>query len=212
MPERLTWRDWMPPGAPEPKLLTRKELLATAERLGVRVPERTLLYWEGKRILPGPHLDHAPRRDGGPGAPFGLYPHWWVDLLFQLRRYQDEGVPLDELPPRLEAAARRLANPIDPPSSLDEPMSLYNHLAWAFWRPPTPIEPIGPPIEPPFLPDDVRRSLEWTLGNLAGFYRDIYGIEATRAEIRFLGPQGQVAALDLPLSAPEAPPSPEPNT
>ena len=108
MPAPESWRDWLPEGAPAPEVITRAELLATAERLGIDVDERTLRYWESRDILPRPEYDRI--RFGGE---LTWYPRWWVQLLWHLRQYQDEGYKLAQLPPLLKAQAHRLAFPLD---------------------------------------------------------------------------------------------------
>ena len=49
-----TWRDWLPPGHPEPPLITREELLAALAQRGVALPARTLQRWEAAGTLPAP--------------------------------------------------------------------------------------------------------------------------------------------------------------
>jgi hypothetical protein len=67
-----TWRDWLPPGHPEPPLSTRAALLATLARRGLAVSERTLRSWEAAGALPAP----IRRRQGR--APRPRSPSWYA--------------------------------------------------------------------------------------------------------------------------------------
>jgi len=107
-PTRQTWQEWVP-GAPahpdDLPLLTRQEVLATTERLGVTpaVDERTLRYWEAAGIVPRPTLDYTSR-----GAR-AKYPWWMPDLLWHVRRYQEMGMSIEQLRKRIPAEARLLS-------------------------------------------------------------------------------------------------------
>lgn len=92
---RKTWRDWVAdPGSPP--LVTRAEVLAKAERLGLDVDLRTLRYWESEGVLPAPHVE----KNGTPA----LYPWWIIDLVYLVRRLQDERQSLDRI--RVEVRER----------------------------------------------------------------------------------------------------------
>ncbi len=198
-PRREDWRAWQEPGAPEPRLLTTDELLATAERLGIKVDARDLRYWAAEGVLPGP----VRRRHNG--ATRALYPRWMVDLIYHLRRYQDEGFTLARLAPRLRASARHLQqnpftaylaageepNPTSPPNFAD-------FARWYFDQ--RPVEPLGYPFTPGHLSDESARQLASTLGIVAAVYRETEGITATTAQIRLLDEAGREAlAFTLPL-------------
>jgi hypothetical protein len=61
---RETWRAWLPPGHPEPPLITRDELLDALARRDLAMPARTLQRWEAAGALPAPirrRHDGAPR-------------------------------------------------------------------------------------------------------------------------------------------------------
>lgn len=106
--ERVTWRDWQPPGTPDPdELLTREELVARMKDLAINVSARDLIYWESLGILPrGVRV----RRNN---ATYVVYPRWLMHSVELLRRLQAFGLSLEEIAPRLrETAARavRIAN------------------------------------------------------------------------------------------------------
>ena len=72
-----TWRDWVPPGWPQPHdddLITRDEVLRRAKGLGADINPRTFQSWEAIGILP------RPVRRWHDGAVRALYPPWMVDL------------------------------------------------------------------------------------------------------------------------------------
>jgi DNA-binding transcriptional MerR regulator len=98
--KRATWREWVP-NAGDPALLTRTEVLAKLERLGLNVPERTLRYWEATGILPAPTIEK-------PGLP-GHYPWWIIDLIWLLRLRQVEGLPLEAIRDQLRYQAAFLS-------------------------------------------------------------------------------------------------------
>lgn len=81
---RETWRDWVPPNVPEPRLLlTRVQLVEWFRTLGIDVTENDLRFWEYKGILP------HPVRQRYEGATRALYPDWFVPLVARLRQLQD---------------------------------------------------------------------------------------------------------------------------
>ncbi len=99
-PNRETWLDWLPEGAPEPdlaELFTRDELIEELHRRGVDVSARTLAYWESEGVLP-----RALRRwrDGSPAA---LYPDWYVGAITHIRKLQAEGIPLRRMRPLMRS-------------------------------------------------------------------------------------------------------------
>ncbi len=95
-PAGETWRDWLPPNAPEPALLTREELLAELRAQGLDdVTERSLRYWENQGVLPRPVQQ---KRDGTFRA---IYPRWYPRLVEQVRRLQRHGYSLQEIRLRL---------------------------------------------------------------------------------------------------------------
>ncbi len=199
-PRREDWRAWLEPGAPEPRLLTGDELLATAERLGIKVDARDLRYWAAEGVLPGP----VRRRHHG--ATRALYPRWLVDLIYHLRRYQDEGFTLAQLAPRLRAEARHLqrdpfgayGRPLGEEPDPTTPAPFADFLRQYLDQ--RPAEPIGYPFTPGHLSDEGERELATTLGIVAQVYREMEGIAATSAQIRLLDDAGrEVLAFTLPL-------------
>ena len=94
---RETWLAWLPPGHPEPPLITRAELLATLARRGIVVSERRLRSWEAAGALPTPiwrRLDRAPRP---------LYPAWYAEVLEAMPRARAKQGSLAGLRPQLRA-------------------------------------------------------------------------------------------------------------
>ena len=100
---RETWLAWLPPGHPEPPLITRGELLATLARRGLVVTERQLRAWETAGALPAPlwrRLDRAPRP---------LYPVWYAEVVEALPRSRTSRGSLAQLRPRLRARFEQAA-------------------------------------------------------------------------------------------------------
>lgn len=76
--KRETWRDWLPPGVPEPQddeLIDRDELLRRVNLRGNDVTPRTLRLWESLGMTPGPV------RKWHDGAVRALYPVWCERLV-----------------------------------------------------------------------------------------------------------------------------------
>ncbi len=98
-----TWRDWLPPGAPEPplaELLTRADILDWLDRRRLAVRENDLRFWEGRGVLP------RPWRKWRDGAARALYPPWYPPLVRELRRLQRDGYPLADIGPLLREYLR----------------------------------------------------------------------------------------------------------
>ena len=100
---RETWLTWLPPGHPEPPLITRAELLATLARRGTPVNERTLQSWERAGALP------APLRRRHHGAPRALYPAWYAEVVAAMPRPRAGRGSLADLRPRLRAQFEQAA-------------------------------------------------------------------------------------------------------
>ncbi len=205
-PKRQTWRDWTP-GAPEPQLLTRDELLAAAERLHIAADERSLRYWEspGVGVLPGP----IQRRHRGKTR--ALYPHWMVDLIYKLHRYRDQGFTLKELPDRMRAEARRIAH--DPPlwrfipgEGARNPLEAFLADFYADLQEP-PREPVGHPFLPVEPTPTLRRRLTSAAGVLAAVLGETDGITIARAELRLTDTHGRTIDIPIPLPDPDADPA-----
>src|SRR4051794_3321613 len=97
---RITWRDWQPPGTPDPdELLSREALIARLNDLAVNVSESDLKYWEGLGILPRGvrKRSHQITRV--------YYPRWLMASVELLRRLQGFGWSLQEIAPRLRETA-----------------------------------------------------------------------------------------------------------
>ena len=94
---RETWLAWLPPGHPEPPLITRGELLAALARRGRVVTERKQRAWEAAGALPAPirrRLDRAPRP---------LYPAWYAEVVEAMPRSRTRRGSLAGLRPQLRA-------------------------------------------------------------------------------------------------------------
>ena len=98
--KRETWREWVPDAADQ-VLITRAELLAKAERLGLKLDYSTLRYWEAEGVVPSP----VRTKNGLPGQ----YAWWIIDLVYQVRRMQDDGLALDSIRDRVRYHATFLA-------------------------------------------------------------------------------------------------------
>src|SRR5215210_5828485 len=94
---RETWRDWLPPGHPEPSLITRGELLATLARRGLVVTERKLRAWEADGALPAPLWRRLDR------APCPLYPAWYAEVVEAMPRSRTSRGSLAQLRPQMRA-------------------------------------------------------------------------------------------------------------
>jgi hypothetical protein len=112
---RRTWRDALIAAGHRPDELaaltgggiTRDELLARLEDIGVPMSERRLRSWESVGALP------HPVRRWRDGAVWAVYPDWWPSLVrLATALHRDEGHTLDDLGPHVErrfAHAMRLA-------------------------------------------------------------------------------------------------------
>jgi len=72
------FRDWLPPGSPEPELyelITRAQVLEEVHARGIRISESTLRVREAEGILP------RPMRRWRDGATRALYPSWMPRLV-----------------------------------------------------------------------------------------------------------------------------------
>ncbi len=208
---------WLPADAPAPEpLITRDQLLATLERLGLEVNPRTLRYWEHEGVLP------APIRRGRRGVTRALYPWWTVDLIWRLKPYRDKGLTLAELPDIMRAEARGLAvGPVArrlypsaggapavvPPDASDLAVFLAEHaarypeiIAWAT----TPPEgPTGYPFLPPAASPDLQRRLAVLVSALA-YGWELAGFLAAEAAVVLTDRHGKQIAIPVRLLPPPA--------
>ncbi len=207
---RDTWRAWVKPApdAPDPPLLTRAELLATVERLGVQPPvdARTLRYWEAEGLLPRPTLAyHA-------GATRTRYPWWVADLIIQIRRYQDRGFGNTEIRRRIRAEARCLAldawpRPEPPPGRAPDwrdPIAIIEAEFADISDPPRP--PTNPPFQQPIFPADVAGELAELLSALRPEILFRHGLPATHVEVRFVAADGDAITYRIPEDGSDWPP------
>jgi hypothetical protein len=111
-PKPQTWLDWMPPGAPEPQVLSLPELLeALREQRGIEITEYTLEHYRRNNVLPRP----VRRRHGG--VTQAVYPAWFVDAIAHLKDMQAQGKTLDEIRPWMQSWA---LSTVDWKAPLDE--------------------------------------------------------------------------------------------
>ena len=91
-PPKETWRDWMPPGSPEPaRVFTRRDFLNRLNAKAIDVSPTTLSYWENQRIIP------RGEKRWINGTPHSVYPEWMITMLRIVRELQDDGVGLQEI-------------------------------------------------------------------------------------------------------------------
>lgn len=217
--KRETWREWLGQveSLPDPPMLTRTEVIATIERLGISPPvdERILRYWETERLIPRPtlaYVDHATR---------ARYPWWVVDLVAQIRLYQTRGFTIDQLRDRMPIEARWLTlhepRPTEPFPGIDalfrsDPTQItleHMEAELAQLRGQTyvmpPVEPHGPPFrEAPVTDFLFAGDIVDALSRLAQLVGEDYGVFATSAEVRLLAPNGNSVEYRFALK-PEPP-------
>ncbi len=99
MSHSKTWRDWMPPGAPAPQLLSHDELIDELKDWGVDVTAATLEHWRRNGVIPRPIRMHH----NGRTRP--VYPAWIVPAIVHLRQLQDAGRTLEQIAPVMRAHA-----------------------------------------------------------------------------------------------------------
>lgn len=100
-----TWRDLLPEGSkdiPTDKLFTREQLSEILARVNVKVSPEDLRYWEREGILP------RAVRKWHDGASRSVYPGWYANLVYHLRKLQGKGYTLEQIRRRIEAHARLL--------------------------------------------------------------------------------------------------------
>ncbi len=190
---RETWRDWCAPngfgapGRPDPRLITRDELLATLARWGVKtargraVEESTLRHWVAEKFIPTATIE------GEQGNQQALYASWVADLILLLRRYQDDGMKPAQLRTWLRGEAHRL-------SRIPE------------WRAfDTPRVAPQPPGEPMPLPREYSPELIPPLARMMHRHSTERGIRFVRAELHLVTTSGEALVYTVerrPLGAP----------
>ncbi len=83
-----TWRNFLPPGFPEPRLITRVELLSGLAATGIDISERTLRFWEAEGVLP------RPVRQSHQGIVQAIYPYWYSFVVQKVYSHRQEGLSL----------------------------------------------------------------------------------------------------------------------
>jgi len=176
---RADWRAWCAPdgygvsGRPDPRLITRDELLATLEQWGVQttrdrpVEEATLRYWAAEALIPLPTID------GSPGYERALYAWWVADLIKQLRHYQDGGMKTEQLRTWMRGEAHRLSRVRE-------------------WRVSDAPQPSNvSPIAPMLLPREFSRAIIPPIARMLARQRTERGLTFTRAEIHLVTTSGE---------------------
>ncbi len=173
--KRESWRDWLPEDAPEPEeLLTRDELVERLAQMGIDASAGDLQFWEGIGVLP------RAVRQWHNGAVRAVYPDWFVHLVRAVRRLQDEGYTLRQIPDRVRIHARLM-------------------LAYAKIHAENPLPPpLTDPREIPLWPDLVTE-----LERLARWHQAITGAPTTRVEVIVTDAADRATPYLLPL-APQA--------
>ncbi len=206
---------WLPADAPAPtpeQLITRDQLLAELERLGLEVNPRTLRHWEHAGVLP------APIRRGRRGLTRALYPWWTVDLVWRLKRYRDKGFALAGLPDLMRAEARDLARRPMPwrLHTDDSPFAAFvaEHYAdvigpWIAATPPPPEDPTGYPFLPPTASPNLQRGLAVLVSALA-YGWELAGFVAAEAAVVLTDRHGKQIAIPIRLLPPPAGGDPAP--
>ncbi len=93
---RRDWRDWLLPGTPMPDQITRDQLLEELQGEGIDIGERRLMYWVTQGVLP------RPWRRWHEGAPRAFYPTWMIDVISELHTFQDAGLSLEKIKPKVQ--------------------------------------------------------------------------------------------------------------
>jgi DNA-binding transcriptional MerR regulator len=140
--KRETWRDWLPPSAPDPSnLLTTSQLIAELHRIKIDVDAGDVRFWVQRDILPGPV------RRWHRGKNQGLYHPAYVPAIRQIRYLQAHGLKLDQLRPQVR---RFLAEYLVSSANLPPDARIAAVLA------------IGSKDDAPQLPSDIEAGLrEW---------------------------------------------------
>ncbi len=126
-PKGQTWVDWMPPGSPEPFLLTRSELLQELADQGISISFRSLENWQAKGVIPRPvRRRHA-------GSTQAMYPTWIIGAIKHLKYAQDRGMALEKIAPLMRSWATRdiqLTDPLARPKAEAQAALLAYVRAW----------------------------------------------------------------------------------
>jgi DNA-binding transcriptional MerR regulator len=177
-PKRETWRDWLPPGAPEPALLSRDELLGRLRAWRIEATERDLRFWEYEGVLP-----RSIRRSHG-GAVRAVYPAWYANLVQRVRYLQREGYPLDQIRRRVRTYARyELGISPHPEDALDQEIRRHRR------------GEIGGP-EDVRLPTDMLRELE----RLARWHERLTGSPTDHVQVWVVGAEGNPTVYPWPIA------------
>lgn len=86
--QQETWVSLLPPGSPEPPLITREQLFDELTEREIRVSERTLMYWESIDVLPRPVRRHIY------GKTQAVYPEGWEVAVYRVIALQNKGYAL----------------------------------------------------------------------------------------------------------------------
>lgn len=179
-PKRETWKDWLPPGEPEPDVLFTRDAItdmANAMRPPKPIKPSDIRVWESRGILPRP----IRRRHGN--AQYALYPEWQANLARQVRVFQRQGYTLDEIKPRIRTHARVMFG-------LGDPADLETIRKSAGQRVVT-------------SPEDLTLSAPMVteLEQLAAVYELMTGENVVRAEVHLIADNGHAIRYPLPLAS-----------
>ncbi len=177
-PNKATWRDWLPPGAPEPTdLLTRAEVLEQLRRRREDITERELRRWEYEGALP------RAVRQGRTGV--ARYPDWYVPLAKHVRHLRRLGFSLDQIRRRSRAYARYVLGINDEPNNpLDE--EIRSHA-------------LGPIVA---APDDVDlpEPAKTGLRRLAQWHERVTGVPTDHVDVWVVDAEGNQTRYPLSIA------------
>ena len=184
---RETWREWCAPngfgapGRPDPRTITRAELLAMLERWEVKtargqpVEAPTLRHWTTEGLLPGATVE------GALGYQQAKYAWWIADLIMQLRHYQDGGMKTAQLRAWIRGDAHRLSRVPD-------------------WRVPnTPQLAAVDPLVPRRLPRTFSPEIIPGVARMMRQYGEERGIQFARAELHLVTTSGEALVYTVPV-------------
>jgi DNA-binding transcriptional MerR regulator len=179
-----TWKDWLGPDRPEPApadLYSREQIAEMANHYvhprAKPVKPSDLRLWEQMGILP------RGLRRGHQGAARNVYPAWVASLAREIRGYQYQGLPLEEIRPRIRAHALIMLGFGD--SETDNEIRAAHPSARA--------------------PEDIRLwpDLISELERLARWHTHLTGTDADRVEVHVIGANGRATRYPHPIAAHE---------
>jgi hypothetical protein len=152
-----------------------------------------------------------------------MYPSWYIDLIYKLRRLQSHDLSLKELPLRLQAESRHLARtaserghpgqqsfPEPPPITVGE-FSIGNHIErngkyrqamreYVIASLPLPADPFPMPDAPLIMSQETALQLAQIVGVIARVYAEGAGIDITSAALHLTDRHGrELSPFNIPV-------------